>query len=208
MHACIYPILRKPNSLVAFEISPVFRDILAKDPELAPAIASGVLTISSETCLDMPAVTTSSVRFPACCPSCLHVSLSSSCLHASLSSSPLHTPFRHLFSLSAHMPGCLTDCSDAGRCHLCHERSVLLGPLACVSQGSRPHFDYKGVDVDLHHCPQEMLRVLKPGGWLIFGTKPSGAAMGKDSHFVNKDNAAVVAAMVAAGDLLNLTLYL
>ena len=46
---------------------------------------------------------------------------------------------------------------------------------------------------------KEMLRVLKPGGRVIFGTKPAAATFGSPAYFVNSDNSRVVAAMIAAG---------
>ena len=45
----------------------------------------------------------------------------------------------------------------------------------------------------------EMLRVLKPGGWIIFGTKMNGAKVGCATSFVNTDVEAIIAQMTAAG---------
>ena len=46
---------------------------------------------------------------------------------------------------------------------------------------------------------KEMHRVLKPGGYLIFGTKQGGAKLGKKDTFVNTDNNVILASMVAVG---------
>ena len=46
---------------------------------------------------------------------------------------------------------------------------------------------------------KEMQRVLKPGGYLIFGTKQGGAKLGKKDTFVNTDNNVILASMVAVG---------
>tara|TARA_B110000208_G_C11644800_1_gene385807 strand:+ start:35 stop:925 length:891 start_codon:yes stop_codon:yes gene_type:complete len=51
------------------------------------------------------------------------------------------------------------------------------------------------LNIHLH----EMLRVLKPNGRLVFGTKQPGAKLGSKKHFVNTDNDAIVSAMLSAG---------
>jgi SAM-dependent methyltransferase len=46
---------------------------------------------------------------------------------------------------------------------------------------------------------KEIQRVLKPGGYLIFGTKQGGAKLGTADTFVNTDNNVILASMVAVG---------
>ena len=46
---------------------------------------------------------------------------------------------------------------------------------------------------------KEMKRVLKPGGYLILGTKQGGAKLGAADTFVNTDNSSILAAMVSVG---------
>ena len=52
---------RRPASIVAFELSPVFRSMLAGDEELAPALSSGALMIKEDDAITMSGVPTSSV---------------------------------------------------------------------------------------------------------------------------------------------------
>lgn len=41
--------------------------------------------------------------------------------------------------------------------------------------------------------------MLKPGGWVIFGTK-AAVVVGNGKYFVNKDNKRITATMKLAGD--------
>lgn len=119
-------VAKAPASILGIEVSPVFREMLRRDEELAPAIASGALTIKADDAVAMPSVPSSSVDV--------------------------------VFGMNV---------------------VYFLQPLGAYLK--------------------ELLRVLKPGGWLILGTKPAAVAVGDPKAFVNTDNAAVVAAMRAAG---------
>jgi len=114
---------RRPASITAFELSPVFRDMLSQDEALSAA--SEVLTIVPDDAISMSGVPSASVD----------VVVAMNVVY-------------------------------------------FLDPLAAYLV--------------------EMLRVLKPGGWVVFGAK-DGAAVGQAAQFVNTDNAKVVEAMAQAG---------
>ena len=119
---------KAPASVTAFELSPVFRRMLAADEEhCAPAIASGLLKIKDEDAL------TGLSR------------LEGSSVDLIVSMNVVY----FLHPLSAYLA--------------------------------------------------EMTRVLKPGGWLVFGTKPASAKLGTPVHFVNTDNFVIAEEMTVAG---------
>ena len=51
----------------------------------------------------------------------------------------------------------------------------------------------------LHVYLEEIARVLRPGGVLVFGTKQAGAKLGRDEHFKNTDNNDILLSMKDAG---------
>mmetsp|Transcript_8958 Transcript_8958/g.18076 ORF Transcript_8958/g.18076 Transcript_8958/m.18076 type:complete len:226 (+) Transcript_8958:44-721(+) len=124
-YATTFLMAKKPASVLAYEVSPVFRKLLREDTALANAISAGTLVITGDDAISMRGVATSSVDV--------------------------------IFGMNV---------------------VYFLTPLA----------DYL----------KEMLRVLKPGGWIVFGTK-MGAAKAGGAAFVNLSPEEIVAEMTAVG---------